>query len=321
MPHKLVFLFAGQGSQYYGMGRELYENHACFRSWMERGSSLAEPTLGISLVKLLYQKRENRFEPFDRTLYTHPAIFLVNFSVVQALREEGLVPSCLVGYSLGEIAALAAAGALSFEESLAFVIQTARLIEERTATGGMLAVLGPPALWQQLGEQFADTTLAAVNYDQHFVVVGRQPVLLRVRSWLKSHGVACQLLPIQHGFHSPLLDPIEEGLKSLATHLRFQAPRQPVVSCMTRRNLAPAELAPQYCWQVLRQPAYFEEAIASLGPERGSHLYVDVGPSGTLASFMNQLKGAHPDSKALPLLTPYGHDLRSLARLKAALNA
>ena len=320
MAHTIVFLFAGQGSQYYGMGRELYEGHAGFRRWMERGLAIAEPLLGLSLAQLIYEPRPDRFEPFDRTLYTHPAIFLINFSLAKALEEEGVVPACLLGYSLGEAAAWAVAGALRLEEGLAFVIRSARLIEQRTPPAGMLAVLGPRALAEEHRELFAGTTVAAVNYDRHFVIAGLEPDLLRVQAGLKTRDVLCQRLPIQRGFHSPLLDPIAQSFTSLAAQFTWGTPRLPVVSCLSGRRVAPSELTPEYWWRVLRQPAYFAKAILAL-EEEGPHLYVEVGPSGTLAGFIKYLPGKHPASRALPVLTPFGRDLAGLSQLQAELKA
>ena len=92
-----VFMFSGQGSQYYWMGRELYECNDTFHDWMEYCSNLAEPRLGISLTKLLYQDCPGRFEPFDRTLYAFPAVFITNYSLASLLVSEGIRPvSCWV---------------------------------------------------------------------------------------------------------------------------------------------------------------------------------------------------------------------------------
>ena len=142
-----------------------------------------------------------------------------------------------------------------------------------------------------------------------------------VQSRLKEHGVGCLPLPIRQGFHSPLMDAIEPSLRSLADQLTIRAPQLPVVSCMAGRSVLRAELSPQYWWEVLRCPARFSEAVGSLEKLAGPHLYLDVGPSGTLAGFVRNLGARHPASEAMAVLTPFGNDLRSLARLKEALKA
>lgn len=319
MSQKLVFMFAGQGSQYYRMGQELYEQHAGFRECLDGGSRLAEGALGVSLVDLLYGPGAQRSQPFERTRFTHPAIFLVNLGVATALRAEGLVPAAVLGYSLGEMVAWTAAGALTLEAALRFVIQTAALVEDGTPAAGMLAVLASPTLPAERPEVFAGTTVACTNYPGHFVVAGRRPDLLRAQTLLRAQDVVCQVLPIQHGFHSPMLDPIRDPLRAMAQGLKAATPRLPVVSCMAGKTLTAAEFTPEYCWQVWRAPVRFAKTIQGLEAEGAPWVYVDAGPSGTLAGFAQRVPGKHPASRALAVLSPFGADLRNLARVKREL--
>jgi acyl transferase domain-containing protein len=143
-------MFSGQGSQYYQMGSDLYSTDAVFRDAMDRCSRHVAAALGTSLSELIYQPRADRFAPFDRTLYTHPALFSVQFSLAQSLRARGLTPDVVLGYSLGEWVAHVVAGVLTPEAALDLLVHQAQVVERESPPGGMLAVFGPRDLMTKL---------------------------------------------------------------------------------------------------------------------------------------------------------------------------
>jgi len=315
---RIVFMCAGQGSQYYMMGKEFYENKATFRDWMDYGGRLLKPHLGGSLADILYRERPDRFAPFDRTRETHPAVFCLNFSVARTLMDEGIRPSCVLGYSLGELVAWTLAGAVRFEEVLACVAEMAAKIEERTPAAAMLAILGPPEMFESHRDLFRGTWVACLNYASNFVIAGSRQDVARVQGALQPLDVPCQLLPITRGFHSPLVDPIEVDLKRAVSRLSPGAPRLPVISCLRAGELARGDLTPEYCWELLRFPVRFSDTVRFM-EEQETSVYVDVGPSGTLASFVRNLIGRDGASGAFPILTQFGKELKNLEKLKAAL--
>src|ERR1700731_3658446 len=103
---KLVWMFAGQGAQYYQMGRELYEKEPIFREFLKKGDRLAQRLINDSLLEIIYRSRSDRFEPFRRLLYTHPAIMLFQCAMAEMLLQKGLRPDYVLGYSLGEYTSL-----------------------------------------------------------------------------------------------------------------------------------------------------------------------------------------------------------------------
>ncbi len=161
---KTVFMFSGQGSQYYSMGRDLYDNHGTFRYWMNYCAAVAKDHLGVNLIDHIFQERADKYEPFSRTLYTSPAIFMVNYSVAQTLMDEGVQPTLLLGYSLGEIVALAVSGFISLEDALDFLIRSAHLVETQTPPAGMLAILDSPDIVGKYRSEFQHTTVASLNF-------------------------------------------------------------------------------------------------------------------------------------------------------------
>lgn len=306
---KTVFMFSGQGSQYFQMGAELFETNDSFRQCMLRLDGLARKMSGQSVIEAIYSK--NKAEIFDRTLLTHPAIFMVEYSLAQCLMHRGVMPSVTLGASLGSFAAAAVAGFVEVEAALYAVIKQAIAFESCCEPGGMIAVLANPALSTEsfLSEH---SELAGVNFASHFAVAARQSSFGKIESELRLRDIAFQRLPVSFAFHSRWIDeaqaPFEAFLKSLG-NLRG---RLPLVCCERAGVLV--ELTDGYFWQVVRQPIRFREAIAHL-ERSGAHRYIDVGPAGTLATFLKYELAETSGSTVHAILTPYGRDGKNLADL------
>src|SRR5215510_16507257 len=165
-------MFSGQGSQYFQMGKALYENNETFRGWMQRLDESALRESGLSVIETLYSTAHGKGDPFDRTVLTHPAIFMVEYSLAETLIEAGVRPDMVLGVSLGSFAAATVAGFIAVEDALTSVVRQAIAFEEYCQPGGMTAVLTDPALFAE--QFFRDRCeLAAVNFSSHFVISAR----------------------------------------------------------------------------------------------------------------------------------------------------
>ena len=214
-----VFMFSGQGSQYFHMGRELYDQHTSFRGWMLRLDEVARQSLDESVVEAVYSGARGKGDPFDRTLLTHPAIFMVEYSLAQILIQAGVIPDIVLGASLGSFAAAAVAGFIDVEDALKATIQQARVLEECCEPGGMAAVLADPALF---AEDFLSghSELAAVNFSSHFVVSARKTELAGIESALRKKQVGYQSLPVSFPFHSKWIDQAKAGFTPFMQSVR-----------------------------------------------------------------------------------------------------
>ena len=157
---KMVWMFAGQGTQYYQMGMELYESEPVFRQFMDRADLLVHELINESLVDIIYRPRADRFEPFHRLLHTHPAILIFECALAEVLLSRGFRPDYLLGYSLGEFACLVISEAISFEDALAATIKQAELVERCVPRGQMLAILDSADLVDRHPEAFRQCVLA-----------------------------------------------------------------------------------------------------------------------------------------------------------------
>jgi bacillaene synthase trans-acting acyltransferase len=308
-----VFMFSGQGSQYFQMGRELYDCDDTFREWMIELDDIAQDVSGRSVIETLYSGARGKGDPFDRTLLTHPAIFMVEYSLSQSLIHAGVRPDMVLGVSLGSFAAAAVAGFISVEDALTAVTRQAIAIEECCEPGGMIAVLADPALFE---EDFLSgrSELAAVNFSSHFVVSAKRADLAEIEAALMKRDIGYQRLPVSVPFHSLWMDGAKARFESFMRSIRLKRGRLPLACCDQSTILF--DLSDDYFWNVVRRQIRFRETIERLERE-GARRYIDLGPSGTLATFLKYVAPATTRSTAHAILTPYGFDRKSLAALSA----
>ncbi|WP_186163232.1 ACP S-malonyltransferase [Burkholderia gladioli] len=314
MQRKTVFLMSGQGSQYYHMGIDLHAAEPVFRRSMEALDAVVGEAAGFSLLAVLYGGNVKRTTPFDRTLHTHPALFMLQYSLAQTLLARGIEPDYLLGTSLGEYVAAALAGVGSPEQVLRILLHKAQLAEQHCGPGAMLAVLDDPARYERDPVLHRNSALAGVNHDQHFVLSGEREALKRVHAHLQAQQVVCLMLPISHGFHSSAMDPCLPALLDTAPQT-LAAPRIPLISCLLGDRLTAAP-DKDYFWQIGRRPILFREAVAALlSAEPGGVEFIDVGPGATLSGLLKRLLPAgHPHS-IRALLSPFAGELDGLHAL------
>lgn len=305
-------MFSGQGSQYYQMGRELYEELPHFRAWLLKGDRRIKEMAGFSVLEQLYDPQRKKGDPFTRTLFTHPAIFLVEYSLAQTLRETGIEPDYVLGASMGGFAALAVAEILTFEQALQAVIEQARSLEAHCQPGGMLAVLDNPTLFDQTPWLYQQSVLAGVNFEKHFVISAGQPALAAVEQALKQTSITTAMLPVSYAFHSPLIDPARRSYCDFLQTLVHYIPQTPLICCTYAAELS--DIPENYLWTIIREPIRFQKTIALL-EARHPWTYLDLGPSGTLATFVKYNLPASSASDIFSVMTLFGRELSNLEKL------
>lgn len=269
------------------------------------------------VVGEIYRADRGAADPFSRLEFTHPAILMIELSLVEAMRDAGVEPDCVVGASLGEFAAAAAAGAVSVEDLAAGIARQVALVRSCCEPGEMVAVFGDPdTLTDVLAEPGVE--VAAVNSDKHFVLSGAEEALRQARRSLSARDIPYQSLPVEVAFHSARMDGAAQPYRRSLALLRLGQPRLPLVSCTTAGPIT--EVSPEHFWQVVRSPIRFRDTVRYLERCYGDPVLIDLGPSGTLANFVTQSLLPGTKARAVAVLNPFSpagrgfDDAVSLAR-------
>ncbi|MBA2649838.1 MAG: acyltransferase domain-containing protein [Legionella sp.] len=311
MPKPIVFMFSGQGSHYYQMGRELFEQLPLFKYWLIEADTIYKDITGLSILKVLYDEGHKKSSPFTRTLFTHPAIYMVQYALGQLLIEQGIRPDYTLGTSLGEFTAAVFAGILTFETALIAIIKQAQIIEERCGTGSMLAILASPELYYSNPFIQATTELAALNFDSHFIVSGSDLNLTALERYLASQNINYQRLAVSHGFHSSLIDAAASDYQYFISQLSLHVSSTPFISCAYPEQVKMS--SPIHFWNCIRLPIQFKATLEHL-EKNDDYYYLDVGPSGTLATFV-QYNLKNSSSQSFRLITPYGDEANNCMKI------
>ena len=275
-PPRIAFLFAGQGSQYAGMGRGLYEREPLFRSTIDRCDAVLRDSglLDTPLIDVMHSPAD-----IDRTAFAQPALFALECATAELWRSQGVEPDVLLGHSTGEYAAACVAGALSLEDGVLLVGQRARLVASATTGGATAAVFASAERVAELLAPFAGVGVAAINGPRETVIAGAAEAVREAREALKRSGMDSRSLKVPHAPHSPLVEPILDEFEQFARGFRFGTPRIALVSNVTGARV---DVVNATHWRRhLREPVRFAEGIATVAAE-GCGVLLEVGPQPVL---------------------------------------
>jgi bacillaene synthase trans-acting acyltransferase len=309
-----VFMFSGQGSHYFHMGRALYERDSAFGESLKRLDRIVREAAGYSVVQALYDDRKLKSDLFNQTKLTHPAIFMVEYALARHLIESGIEPDITLGASLGMFAAAAVSGCISAEDALLAVLRQVDAFESSCRKGTMVAVLADRALYEACNlDQYSD--LAAENFASHFVVAAPETHVAQIEGVLRSRQITFQQLAVGFAYHSRWIEPAQTLFEAQMQSLQTREAAIPIACCARAELLH--RLPQGHFWGVVRERIRFGDTLRKL-ESTGPHLLLDLGPSGTLATFARYGVPAGSRSRAFPILSPFGRELENLAALRRA---
>jgi len=311
---RLAFLFPGQGSQYPGMARGLYDAEPAFRAAFERVAARVTAVAGIDLAARVFEAEDPA--ALADTGVQQPALFAVGVGLAAMLAERGLRPDAVLGHSVGAFAAAVTAGIHTPEDGAELIARRAAAMAALAPGGAMAAVSAGEAEVAALCDGVEGAGIAALNSPENTVISGSAEAVAEVLARAAARAVPTRRLAVSHGFHSALMAPAVAPLDAVADRLEAKAPGLPFVSDMTGDVLGEAP-GPGYHGAHLLAPVRFADGLRRLAA-LGCTDVVEMGPGGALSGFARATLGAGA-VECHHLLAPDGSDaeatLASLARL------
>ncbi|MEW6509552.1 MAG: ACP S-malonyltransferase [Bacteroidota bacterium] len=282
---RTAFVFPGQGSQYVGMGKDIYDTDPLCRELMESADAL----LGITLTRTCFEGPENVLR---QTENTQPAIFLHSVALIRALGNHR--PDMVAGHSLGEYSALVAAGALAFEDALRLVrlrgVLMQRAGEERRGTMAAIVGLEPDAVEQICHEASAEGVVQPANFNSpgQTVISGSVEGVHRAMATAKSRGAKLvKELVVSGAFHSPLMEYARNGLKEALERTPIRDAEIPVYANVTAEPVRSEGEIRELLYRQLTSPVRWEQSVLNMVRD-GATTFVEVGPGKVLQGLVKR---------------------------------
>ena len=283
-----AYIFPGQGAQFSGMGKDLYEGHPKARDLFETANGI----LGFPITEVMFA---GSAEDLKQTRVTQPAIFLHSVIMSKALGDS-FRPDMVAGHSLGEFSALAANGALSFEDGLRLVSQRAMAMQKacELQPSTMAAVLGlEDAVVEAICEETPGTVVAAnYNCPGQLVISGELEAVNQACEKLKAAGARLALvLPVGGAFHSPLMEPAREELAAAIEATVFSDPLCPVYQNVTARAVTDTGEIKRNLIAQLTAPVRWTQSVRRMVAD-GAQEFIEVGPGKALQGLVGKIEAS-----------------------------
>ena len=286
MEHKkFVCLFAGQGSQYIGMGKDFYDNYDYVRTLYDEASSI----LGYDIAKICFEENEN----LNQTIYTQPAVVLTTIAIYEvARREYGINPTVVAGFSLGEYAALYAAGIFSFKDILYLINNRAHLMDREAIEnpGSMAAIIGMDRdVLNDICNEVGNVVIANYNSSNQLVISGLKEAVNNACEIAKTKGAKRAIpLNVSGAFHSFLMHNAAIEMGMVINKVSHNQPNVDIVMNVTARPLIIDNLF-ELMMKQIESPVYWEDSIKYIIENYDIDTFIEFGPGNVLSGLMRKI--------------------------------
>lgn len=302
-PRDPVFVFTGQGAQWWGMGQQLVAREPIFRQTLERIDALLHPLLGTSLIAEML--RDEQHSRIDDTDIAQPAIFALQVALAELWASWGIRPAKVIGHSVGEVAAAYVAGIYSLEDAVTIIYHRSRLQHQTGGHGAMIAVgVSISEAEAAINSHHNVVQLAAANSPSMVTLSGEISAVEALAAQFEEAGKFVRRLPISYAFHSYQMDVIHSELLDSLSAIQPMQGTLPFISTVTGGEIAGEDMTAEYWWRNVRQPVRFAEAISTLIAS-GDTTFLELGPHPALE---------HPLRDCLSDSGASGHVFHSLRR-------
>lgn len=300
----VVFMFSGQGSQYIGMAKELYQNEPIFQKYLDKCFAILKTNLDMDLHSIIYPNEQNKLASaieLDRILFTLPALFSIEYSLARFWIELGVKPWAMIGYSQGEYIAACLSGVFSLEDALALVLARGRLMET-LPKGAMLSVAMSET--ELLNILPSELSLAIVSSDNLSIASGDIQAIEDFFNFLTNKEIECKKLNVHHAYHSHMAKPILEHFTQEVKKISLHPPQIPYLSNVTGTWITKEQATdPSYWSKHLRQTVRFSDGLIELFKQK-ELLLLEVGPGKRLTALTQLHINKKPQHTVVASLPP-----------------